>query len=165
MWVIGDPPRPISISHGRNAMESPEPPSLSVDMPHAIFMTGQGGGKGGALKEREGGECGRQTDGFPRGQMHKRRTNSPSIPHSHRPKCRKSHPSFSQWQRIVVCRGHFLPVDAQKMNFGADIILMSQAKRVSSSKPHHSGMDGWLHPSVLPSHSQTYPRLIADVMN
>ena len=29
------------------------PPSLSVDMPHAIFMTGQGGEKGGALEERE----------------------------------------------------------------------------------------------------------------
>ena len=143
------------------------PRSLSVDMPHAIFMTGQGGGKGGALKEREGerGESDRQTDGFPCGQMHKRRTNSPSIPHSHRPKCRKSHPSFSQWQRIVVCRGHFLPVDAQKMDFGARSHTDVTSKRVSSSKPHHSGMDGWLHPSVLPSHSQTYPRLIADVMN
>ena len=167
MWVIGDL---LALSlYLPWAQCNGEPRaflrSLSVDMPHAIFMTGQGGGEGGALKETERGARERPTDRwFPLwsdAQTSNELSLDPSLPSTNMSKM------ASKFFTMATNRGLSRPFPSTgrtENGFGTDLILMSQAKRVSS-KPHHSGMDGWLHPSVLPSHSQTYPRLIADVMN
>ena len=126
MWVIDDPLSlhlPWAQCNGVRAAFSP---SLSLDMPHAIFMTGGKGREGASLKG--GGK--RQTDGFSRGQMHIRRKNS-----DRRPKCRKSHRSFSQWEERERLSSSFslprpFPVTAHRMEMMGQIAVQNRSKNV-----------------------------------
>ena len=167
MWVIADP---LFLPWAQCF-----PLSLSLDMPHAIFMTGgrhaAGEGKGRGVLEGRGK---RQTDGFSRGQMHIRRKNS-----DRRPKCRKSHRSFSQWEERERLSSSFslprpFPVTAHRMEMMGQIAVQNRSKNVCEVILMGNGWwmvesAVWLAPfpslSDRPRDRQTYPRLIADVMN
>ena len=106
------------------------PPSLSVDMPHAIFMTGQGGGEGGAWKESEG-ERGSPADRQMVSLVVRCTNVEPTLPRSLTPIDRNVENCiqvFDNGNESTFVEAISFPLDAQKMDFGADLILMSQAK-------------------------------------
>ena len=159
-------PLALSISHGRNAMESPEPPSLALCRYATCNIHDWPGRRERRGLEGKGrGERGvRPTDRwFPLwsdAQTSNQLSLDPSLPSTEMSKiASKFFTTATNHRRLSRPFPSTGQSGRTENGFRADLILMLKLK------PHDSGMDGWLHPSVLPSHSQTYPRLIADVMN
>ena len=140
-------PLALSISHGRNAMESPEPPSLALCRYATCNIHDWPGGERGALKEREGK---RPTDRwFPSwsdAQTSNQLSLDPSLPSTEMSKMASKFFTMARNRRLLR---PFPSTGRTENGFGADLILML--------KPHHSGMDGWLVASLC------YPKPQPDI--